>query len=251
MRDLLLGKASLITGAGGDIGRATCLYFARQGAAVTAADQDESRGTETIRQVEAQGGRGHFVRADITVEADVEAAVASAVRAYGKLDSAFNNAGIIGPFCPVADLPTADWEKVLRIDLLGTFLCLKHEVRAMLKTGGGAIVNNSSGTALVGSPGMSAYSSAKSGMLGLTRTAAAENAGRGVRVNAILPGAVRAGMSVHAPDDFVRRIAEANPMGRLAEPDEIAAAAAWLCSPATAYITGQSISVDGGSSISN
>lgn len=248
MQQALAGKIALVTGGAGGIGRAASIHFADLGAKVIVSDRDEKGAHETLRMLHQRQGEGQAFAADVSVEQDVASLIDFCVATFGRLDCAFNNAGYLGPFTPIADYSLEDWERVQSIDLRGTFLCLKHEIRAMRATGGGSIVNNSSGTALHGVPGMGPYSAAKAGILSLTRVAAVENARSGIRVNAIVPGLVHTPM-VSEFTALLDHATAANPSGRLAEPVDIAAAAAWLCSDAAAYVVGQTIGVDGGSSI--
>jgi NAD(P)-dependent dehydrogenase (short-subunit alcohol dehydrogenase family) len=240
------GRVALVTGAGSGIGRVIALAFASRGAAVVAADIDEPGVVETVRQVEAAGGRALLVVADVTDEADVERMVASTVATFGRLDFASNNAGIEGPRGTVAELPKDGWERVLAVNLTGTFLCMRAELREMVAQGSGAIVNTASAAGLVGAPQMAPYAASKSGIIGLTRTAAVEVASLGVRVNAVAPGLVDAGLTDHAPREFIKAVTAASPIGRMARAEEIAAAVLWLCSDESSFVVGQTLPVDGG-----
>ena len=240
------GRVALVTGAGSGIGRVIALAFAGRGAAVVAADIDEPGVVETVRQIEVAGGRALPVVADVTDEGDVERMVASTVATFGRLDFASNNAGIEGPRGTVAELPKDGWERVLAVNLTGTFLCMRAELRQMVAQGSGAIVNTASAAGLVGAPQMAPYAASKSGIIGLTRTAAVEVASLGVRVNAVAPGLVDAGLTDHAPREFIEAVMAASPIGRMARAEEIAAAVLWLCSDEASFVVGQTLPVDGG-----
>lgn len=239
-------RVALVTGAGSGIGRVIALAFAERGASVVAADVDEQGAAETVRQIQAVGGRALSVVADVTDEADVERMVASTVATFGRLDFASNNAGIEGPRGTVAELPKDGWERVLAVNLTGTFLCMRAELRQMIVQGSGAIVNTASVAGLVGAPKMAPYAASKSGIIGLTRTAAVEVASLGVRVNAVAPGLVDAGLTGNAPREFIEAVTAASPIGRMARAGEIAAAVLWLCSDEASFVVGQTLPVDGG-----
>jgi NAD(P)-dependent dehydrogenase (short-subunit alcohol dehydrogenase family) len=243
------GKVALVTGAASGIGRATARLFAERGAAVVAADVDEPGGRETARLVAEAGGRAHFVRTDVGDPAQVERMVAAAVEAFGRLDFAHNNAGIGGAGLPIPDYPLAEWQRGIDIMLSGVFYGMKYEIPAILRAGGGAIVNTSSGAGLVGFPGMAAYVAAKHGVIGLTRTAALEWGARGIRINAICPGTARSRMVdewLGSDPGHEAQVAALHPIGRIAEPREIAEAVLWLCSPGASFVSGAALPVDGG-----
>jgi len=246
---LLAGKGALITGAASGIGRATALAFAREGARVAVADVDGSGGEAVAAQIRDGGGEARFFPTDVSREAAVEAAVSGTVAAFGRLDCAVNNAGITGAPSPLQDLALADFERVIAINLQGVFLCMKHEIRAMRAQGGGAIVNMASGSGLIATPWLAAYCASKHGVLGLTKTAAVENARDGIRVNAICPGATDTPTLARtmAIDPQVEKMVLASlPGGRLGESGEIAEAAVWLCSDRASFVSGESMLVDGG-----
>jgi NAD(P)-dependent dehydrogenase (short-subunit alcohol dehydrogenase family) len=246
------GKVALVTGAGSGIGRASALAFARAGARVVVADVDVSGGAETVRQIEEAEGEAQFVRADVSREPDVEELVAAIVRTFGRLDFAHNNAGIGATPRPLHEADRASFDRVLAVNVVGVWLCLKHEAQHMLASGnGGAIVNTASLAGLIGFPNNVAYSTSKHAVIGLTRTAALEYAKRGIRVNAVCPA------FVHTPmvDGFIAadplhfnldRLAGMQPMGRMGTPEEVADAVVWLCSDAASYITGVALPLDGG-----
>jgi NAD(P)-dependent dehydrogenase (short-subunit alcohol dehydrogenase family) len=244
---LVEGKIALVTGAASGIGRAAALAFAREGARVVASDVDAARGEETLAAVRAAGGEARFVTADVTDEAAVEALVRAAIAAFGRLDCALNNAGITGATGLLQDIEREGFERTLAVNLTGVFLCMKHELRVMRAQGSGAIVNTSSGAGVVPAPGLSPYCASKHAILGLTRTAAVENARSGVRVNAICPGSVdtpmlRAFMQDPAAERMIRA---SQPGGRLGTSEEIAEAAVWLCSDRASFVSGASLLVDG------
>jgi NAD(P)-dependent dehydrogenase (short-subunit alcohol dehydrogenase family) len=249
MSGMLEGKIALVTGAGSGIGRAGALAFAREGASVVLSDVVAEGGNETLRLIEEAGGKGRFIQGDVSVPADVQAMVRSAETFYGRLDCAFNNAGIEGSQAPTAECTEENWDQVLRVNLKGTWLCVKNEIPLMLRHGGGAIVNTASVAGLVGFPGIVAYNASKGGVIQLTKTAALEYATEGIRVNAVCPGVIRTPMvdrfvgdSVEAEPNFVAM----EPVGRMGMPHEVAEAAVWLCSDAASFVTGHAMVVDGG-----
>jgi NAD(P)-dependent dehydrogenase (short-subunit alcohol dehydrogenase family) len=246
------GKVAIVTGAAHGIGRATATGFAREGAAVVVADVDVDAGNATADAIRAAGGDAVFARTDVSQAADVERMVATAVERFGRLDYAHNNAGIVGAGSTIADMPVEVWERGVGVMLTGVFLCLKFEIPAILAQGGGAIVNTSSGAGLIGFPGMADYVSSKHGVLGLTKTAALENAQTGLRINAICPGTARTKMVedwIGGDDAAEQQVRDLHPIGRIAAPEEIAAAVLWLCSDEASFVMGHSMVVDGGYSI--
>ena len=246
------GKVVLVTGAASGIGRATALAFAREGAGVMLADVSEQRNQETARMIEDLGGRALAVRCDVTRAEDVKAALDKAVETFGRLDFAFNNAGVEQPLMPAADLTEEEWDRIVDIDLRGVFLCMKHEIPLMLKQGGGAIVNTSSGAGIKGFAGQAAYCAAKFGIVGLSKAAALDYAKSNIRVNVVCPGIIETPMmdrfSGGTPEGRERVIAQ-EPVGRMGRPEEIAAAVLWLCSDATAFVVGHALVVDGGQTV--
>jgi NAD(P)-dependent dehydrogenase (short-subunit alcohol dehydrogenase family) len=256
MGDRLSGKVALVTGAASGIGRAGARLFAREGAkVVVTTGSNVEGGEETVRLIKEAGGEAAFVRCDVSKEADVSAMVEECVRLYGRLDYAFNNAGIGPdgrrvPVVDIVDCPEEIWDRTLDINLKGVFLCLKYEMRQMIKQGGGAIVNTSSVGAMRPVPGFCAYNASKTGLTGLTKTAAQEGAAHNIRVNTILPGPTRntllfeylTGTNPEVRDEMESVI----PMGQILEPEDMAEAVVWLCSDAARLVTGQSLPIDGG-----
>jgi len=249
---LLEGKVALITGAGSGIGRTTSLVFANEGAKLVLADVDERGGEETVRLVREGGGEAVHFGCDVTDSVQVEALVASAVERFGRLDCAFNNAGIGGESARLADYEEEAWHRVIAVNLTGVFLCMKSELRQMAAQRGGAIVNAASLVGVIGYPYLTAYNAAKHGVVGLTRTAALEYATHGIRVNAVCPAWIETPMVMDegpAPasiPEVYEAIASLVPMRRLGKPAEVAQAVAWLCSDAASFVTGHPLLVDGG-----
>jgi NAD(P)-dependent dehydrogenase (short-subunit alcohol dehydrogenase family) len=242
------GRAALVTGGGSGIGRASALGFAERGASVTVVDIQAEQAAETVKLIEAAGGRARWVECDVTDPVAVETTINDAAAAYGRLDFAHNNAGVSGQFALTADCPEKEWDRVIAINLKSVFLSMKYELPHLLERGG-AIVNSSSGAGLIGFAGLPAYVASKHGVVGLTKAAALEYAARGVRINAICPGSTRTPMleSFMGGDPHMEKMmASASPLARLATPDEIAAAVMWLCSDAASFVIGVALPVDGG-----
>jgi NAD(P)-dependent dehydrogenase (short-subunit alcohol dehydrogenase family) len=242
-------KVALVTGAAYGIGRATALAFAQSGARVVLVDTSEEGGIETARIIEKVGGKTIFVRADVSSESDVKAMVERTLQAYGRLDFAFNNAGIEGARASTTDCTSENWDRTLNVNLKGVWLCMKYQIPVMLKQGKGSIVNCSSIAGVVGFAGSPAYTASKHGVVGLTKTAALENAQTGIRVNAVCPGVIQTPMidRVTGKDpNIIKQLVVGDPMGRVGQPDEIASAVLWLSSDSASYVTGQALTVDGG-----
>lgn len=251
MTKLLEGKSGLVTGAASGIGRASAIAFAKEGAKVMVSDVSQEGGEETVRLIIEEGGEAEFFKCDVSDEGQVKALVEATIAAFGKLDWAHNNAGIASPSAPIADMESKDWKKTLSIDLDGSFYCLKYELAAMMKSGGGAIVNTSSTAGLRGVPNLSPYSSSKWGVNGLTKTAAIEYGKYGIRVNSICPGMTETpgveAWTKGAPEQAAQ-VKSTIPLGRLGTAEEQANAAIWLCSDKASYITGVNLEIDGGRS---
>ncbi len=239
----------LITGAGSGIGRATALLFAREGYRVVVADRSEASGVATAREVEASGGTALFIRCDVTRETDVQLLVGRTLESFGRIDCAFNNAGVEGRSTGLPHTTDSDWDDVIGTNLKGVWLCMKYQIPAMQKQGKGAIVNCSSVAGLVGVSESALYSASKHGVIGLTESAALEFARAGIRINAVCPGPVQTPMiDRYTRGDEGKRqsLVTAEPMGRIAVAGEVADAVFWLCSDRSSFITGVSLPVDGG-----
>ncbi|MGH7048186.1 MAG: glucose 1-dehydrogenase [Stellaceae bacterium] len=251
MAGLLDGKTALITGGGGGIGRATALALAREGARVAVADIMAEAARETVALVNAKGGRAMSLSVEVTHDAEIRAMIENVVAAYGRLDCAFNNAGIAGWQVEAAGKKTAEWsedsfDRMIAVNLKGVWLCMKHEIVRMLAQGGGAIVNTGSIAGLAGLPTSSAYVAAKHGVVGLTKTAAIEYAAAGIRVNAVCPGYIKTRMTEEVMGRRGAAILAQTPLGRMGSPEEIAEMVVWLCSDRASYVTGAAYNVDGG-----
>jgi len=250
----LEGKVALVTGGGSGIGRAAALAFAREGARVLVADIALEGGEETVRGIQRQGGQAVFIQTDVSRASEVESLIRKGVEIYGRLDCAFNNAGIAGLRAPFADYPEEEWDRIIRVNLKGVWLCMKHEIRQMLAQGGGAIVNTAATSAVVGSPYASAYCAGSHGIVGLVKCAALEYAKAGIRVNAVCPGPIRtplmaqliAGWPEAQRQTVEEQLTARSPMGRMGAPEEVAEAVVWLCSEAASLVTGAALPLDGG-----
>ena len=241
------GKVVLVTGGSTGIGRATAIAFARQGAKVAIGNPTET-GQETVEEIRKFGGQAIFVQTDVSEAESVKALVKTTIDTYGKLDCAFNNAGILPPTVSLAEVDERDFDRVIGVDLKGVFLSMKYEIAEMLKTGGGAIVNTASVAGVIADPGMAAYVAAKHGVIGLTKAAALNYATQGIRVNALAPGIVRTPMIERWLQDeaFKNNLLAGCPMHRAADPEEIAGTVLFLCSSMASFTTGQVYLADGG-----
>lgn len=246
------GKVAFVTGATSGIGRATALAFAKAGAAVTVADVSEEGNLQTARLIEEAGGSVLAVRCDVSKSEDVKAALDRTIETFGKLDFAFNNAGIEQPVAPVSEIEDEDFDRLVAINLRGMFLCLKHQVPLLLRNGGGAIVNTSSGAGVKGIAGQAAYAATKHAVIGMTKSAALDYAKDGIRINAVCPGIIDTPMMQRftggTPEGLARVIAQ-EPVGRMGKSEEIAAAVLYLCSDMAAFVIGHAMVVDGGQTV--
>jgi NAD(P)-dependent dehydrogenase (short-subunit alcohol dehydrogenase family) len=242
------GKVALVTGGNSGIGRATAIKFAESGAKVVIAARRVPEGEETVDMIREAGGDAIFVKTDVSRAVDVEVMVERTIEAYGRLDCAFNNAGMTGSSGPPHEHSEDVWDEVMNVNLKGVWLCMKYEVPQMLRTGGGAIVNDSSLAGLIATRSQVAYVASKHGVIGLTKSAALAYAKDGIRVNAVCPSWVGTPMISRLLDDPDRKagLIAAHPVGRLGTPDEVAEAVLWLCSDAASFVIGHSMVVDGG-----
>jgi NAD(P)-dependent dehydrogenase (short-subunit alcohol dehydrogenase family) len=250
---IVAGKVAMVTGSGAGIGRATALKFAEEGAKVVVSDVNLKGGEETVSMIKNAGGEAVFIEADVSDPAAVNALVAQALKAFGKLDCACNNAGIEGKIAPLTDQTIEDYESVMSINLRGTFLCLQAEIRHMLTSGGGSIVNLASVAGLIGFSGLSPYVASKHGVNGLTKNAALEYGEAGIRVNSICPGGIDTRMLDSLADQATagaqtsqEMMNPLHPIGRIGKPEEVAELIVWLCSSKASFVTGANIPIDGG-----
>jgi NAD(P)-dependent dehydrogenase (short-subunit alcohol dehydrogenase family) len=246
------GKVALVTGGGSGIGRASARAFAEAGAAVAVCDIEREAAEDTVAAIADLGGTAVAFVADVTQPAEVRDLIGEIEKTLGRVDLAHNNAGIAGPSAKLAKYPEEDFVRVLTLDLAAVFYCMKYEIQALLRTGGGAIVNTASFAGIVGVPRLAGYVAAKHGVVGLTKTAALEYAADGIRVNCVCPGSTRTAMT----EEYIRRqpglegaLAGVTPLRRLAEVDEIARAVVWLCSDDASFVIGHALPVDGGATV--
>ncbi|MBW4421416.1 MAG: glucose 1-dehydrogenase [Myxacorys californica WJT36-NPBG1] len=242
----LNGKVAIVTGGSSGIGRAAAIELARQGAKVVVAARRESEGEETVQQVKAAGSDGFFIKTDVTQAADIEALINQTLQAYSRLDCVFNNAGA-GKAAPLVELSETGWDLELNVNLKAVWLSMKYEILAMLKSGGGAIVNMASqGGGVIGVPNFASYTAAKGGVVALTRTAAMEYGGQGIRINCVSPGLILTDLLAEVPQDTLQQMEANVPLKRGGKPEEVAKAVVWLCSDDASYITGHNLVIDGG-----
>lgn len=242
------GKVALVTGGGVGIGRATALAFAREGAKVVIGNRNVERGEEVVNAIRDDGGEASYLRTDVLSENDVRGLVAHTMSTFGRLDVAFNNAGVEGLIAPLADQTDENYQYVMDINVKGVWLSMKYQIPEMLKTGGGAIVNNSSVAGLIGFPGAGIYCASKHAVMGLTKTAALEYSSQGIRINTVNPAVIDTAMADRLADSLGRAKEDLNalhPIGRIGEVDEVASAVLWLCSDKASFVTGTSLCVDG------
>jgi NAD(P)-dependent dehydrogenase (short-subunit alcohol dehydrogenase family) len=239
-------KVAMVTGAASGLGRATAKAFAESGAAVVLVDRDQEKLTHLINEIQGAGGKGLVLVGDVSDEQLAKTAVERAVNEYGSLDMAYNNAGILGPMCPMMEETGEGYDEVNAVNLRGVWTFMKHELIQMKKQGSGAIVNCSSLGGLVGLPGRAAYHATKHGVIGLTKSAALDVAAQGIRVNAICPGCIETPMGDGIDPAAIQEFLKQQPIGRMGKPEEIAAAVLWLCSPASSLVIGVALPVDGG-----
>lgn len=247
--DDMSGQVALVTGASAGIGRAAAQAFAANGAAVVVADVNDDAGEATAAAIKESGGHAIYVHADVADADQVHAMVERTVAELGRLDHAFNNAGIEGTPAPIDQCPRENWDRTIAVNLTGVFLCMQAEIPALRASGGGSIVNCASIAGLNGFPGLASYVASKHGVNGLTKAAALELAPEGIRVNSVCPGAIDTEMVARVAQEQPELIAQtiaAHPLGRLGLPEEIASTVLWLCSDAAGFVTGQTIAVDGG-----
>lgn len=250
---IVSGKTALVTGAGAGIGRATARKFSTEGAKVVVSDIDSTGGIETVRLIHADGGKAIFIQADCSKPEDVKALIEGVVEEYESLDCVCNNAGIEGKIAPFAEQTIENYDAVMNVNARGVFLCLRAEIREMLTSGGGAIVNLASIAGLIGFPGIAAYTASKHAVNGLTKNAALEYGKDGIRVNSVCPGGIDTRMldslaeqTSGGQQSSQQMMAPLHPLGRIGTPEEVAELIVWLCSDRAAFVTGANIPIDGG-----
>lgn len=245
----LEGKVGMVTGGTSGIGRDAAIRFAQAGAKVVVSGRREEEGEKTVELIRATGGDGLFVKADVSKRPEVEGLIQKVVDRFGRLDLAFNNAGIEGAWVPIINQSEEDWDQTISINLKGVWLCLKYEIKQMIKQGGGgAIVNMASISGLVGSAKAAAYSASKHGVIGLTQSAALETARSGIRINAVCPGVIETAMAerLFSAPKVHQYVLSCHPIGRFGKPEEVAEAVLWMCSDGASFMTGQTLVLDGG-----
>src|SRR4051812_3074220 len=242
-------KTAFITGAASGIGRAAAIAFAAEGARVVVTDRGEAALKATAEQVKAVGAEVLAITCDVSKPEEVQAAVAQIVKAFGRIDCAFNNAGVENKAAPLHEIELADWDRILNINLRGMFVCMKHELAQMVRQGSGVVVNTSSGAGICGVAGGASYAASKHAIIGMTKSAALDYAKQGIRVNAVLPGNIATPMMDRFTGGDIQKAIDLEPVGRLGKPEEIAAAVLWVCSDLGSFVTGSEILVDGGWSL--
>jgi NAD(P)-dependent dehydrogenase (short-subunit alcohol dehydrogenase family) len=243
------GKTAFITGAASGIGRATAVAFAAEGARVVVTDRVEAALQETAEYVKEAGGEVLAIACDVSKPEEIEAAVAQAVNTFGRIDCAFNNAGVENKATPLHEIELEEWDRILSINLRGTFVCMKHEIAQMVRQDGGVVVNTSSGAGIRGVAGGASYAASKHAMIGMTKSAALDYAKQNIRVNCVLPGNIATPMMDRFTGGDIQKAIDLEPVGRLGKPEEIAEAVLWMCSDLGGFVTGASIVVDGGWSL--
>jgi NAD(P)-dependent dehydrogenase (short-subunit alcohol dehydrogenase family) len=243
------GKTAFITGAASGIGRATAVAFAAEGARVVVTDRVEAALQETAGYVKEAGGEVLAIACDVSKPEEIEAAVAQAVNTFGRIDCAFNNAGVENKATPLHEIELEEWDRILSINLRGTFVCMKHEIAQMVRQGSGVVVNTSSGAGIRGVAGGASYAASKHAMIGMTKSAALDYAKQNIRVNCVLPGNIATPMMDRFTGGDIQKAIDLEPVGRLGKPEEIAEAVLWMCSDLGGFVTGASIVVDGGWSL--
>src|SRR5438876_9017051 len=243
-----VGKVALITGGNAGIGRAAAIEFAKQGAKVVVSGRREKEGHEVIAEIKALGGEAIFVKTDVSKESDVKVMIEQTLATFARLDFAFNNAGVEQMVTPLPEQTEETYDQIMDINVKGVWLSLKHEIPAMLKTGGGAVVNNASVAGLLGFATAPVYAASKHAVVGLTKAVALEYAKQNVRVNAVAPGAIETRMfhDFATTPEVKKMLESAHPIGRIGQPQEVASAVVWLCSAGASFVTGQIVPIDGG-----
>lgn len=249
MEKIFDGKVAVVTGASFGIGRAAAIAFAARGAKVVLADMVEDKDQAALNEIKKTGGEAVFIRCDVSKGSDIKVLFDKIISTFGRLDFAFNNAGIEGNMGNTEECTEENWDKTISVNLTGIWMCMKHEIPLMLKQGNGSIVNCASVAGLIGFPGLPAYVASKHAVIGLTKTAALENAKRSIRINAVCPGVIHTPMidRLTGKDKEVeKQYIDMEPVGRMGKPEEVAEAVVWLCSDAASFVTGHSMPVDGG-----